>query len=132
MLDFPTLYISNTAFSDEAMDSTTFSSAKQDQGAFPLEAVTAILREELMAVAQLEAVIRGVTLPKEPSVAAVAPVPMDSLVIVEILCSVEGALGVHPKVETVRTGGYNSVQDAMDHMIPRLEHQWRKNKGTGK
>lgn len=114
------------------MDNTTFSSVKKDQGAFPLETVTAILREELMGVAQLEADISGVTLPKEPSVAALAPVPMDSLVVVEILCSIEGALGFQPKDETVRTGGYNSVQDAMDHMIPRLEQQWRKNQGANK
>lgn len=114
------------------MDTTTFSSTKQDQSVFPHEAVTAILREELMAVAQLEADINGVTLPKEPSVAALAPVPMDSLVVVEILCSVEGALGFQPKDETVRTGGYNSVQDALDHMIPRLEQQWEKNQGSNK
>jgi hypothetical protein len=73
--------------------------------------------------------MNGFSLPKDPSVAAVAPVPMDSLVVVEILCSVEDVLGFQPKDATVRTGGYNSVQDALDHMMPRLETQWQKKQG---
>ncbi|MEM1289424.1 MAG: hypothetical protein AAGH60_13810 [Pseudomonadota bacterium] len=97
--------------------------------AFPRKAVEAVLRDELMGVAETEADINGFALPKEPSVAAVAPVPMDSLVVVEILCSVEEVLGFQPKDATVQTGGYNSVQSALDHMLPRLERQWRKKHG---
>lgn len=96
---------------------------------FPRQALEAILRDELMGVAEAEADMNGFTLPKEPAVAAVAPVPMDSLVVVEILCSVEDVLGFQPKDATVRTGGYNSVQDALDHMMPRLEKQWQKKQG---
>ncbi len=96
---------------------------------FPRQAVEALLRDELMGVAETEADINGFALPREPSVAAVAPVPMDSLAVVEILCSVEDVLGFQPKDATVRTGGYNSVQGALDHILPRLEQQWRKKQG---
>lgn len=102
---------------------------KVKPSSFPRRALEAILRDELMGVAEAEADMNGFSLPKEPSVAAVAPVPIDSLVVVEILCSVEGVLGFQPKDATVRTGGYNSVQDALDHMMPRLEKQWRKKQG---
>ena len=96
---------------------------------FPHHALEAILRDELMAVAEAEADMNGFALPKDAGVAAVAPVPMDSLVVVEILCSVEDVLGFQPKDATVRTGGYNSVQDALDHMMPRLKKQWQKEQG---
>ena len=99
---------------------------------FPAQSLEAILREELMAVAEAEADMNGFALPKEPGVAALAPVPMDSLVVVEILCSVEDVLGFQPKDATVRTGGYTSIQDALDHMMPRLEKQWLKKQGESK
>lgn len=97
--------------------------------AFPRYELEAVLREELMSVAEAEADMNGFILPKEQSAAAVAPVPMDSLVVVEILCSVESVLNFQPKDATVRTGGYTSVKDALDHILPQLERQWRKKQG---
>lgn len=102
---------------------------KVKPSSFPRQELETILRNELMGVAECEADMQGFSLPKEPRVAAVAPVLMDSLVVVEILCSVEDLLGFQPRDATVRTGGYNSVQDALDHMMPRLEKQWLKKKG---
>ena len=96
---------------------------------FPFQEVEALLRTELMTVAKAEADMNGLILPEKESEIARAPIPMDSLVVVEILCSVESVLGFPPKEGAVRTGGYNSVQDALDHMLPRLEKQWRKNQG---
>ncbi|MEM1052787.1 MAG: hypothetical protein AAGI28_11900, partial [Pseudomonadota bacterium] len=79
---------------------------------------------------ETEAATHGNTLPKSPAAAAVAPVPMDSLVVVDLLCAVEPVLGFAPSDSTVRTGGYHSVQDALDHLMPRLERQWRKHQGV--
>lgn len=96
---------------------------------FPLKEVEALLRTELMAVAKAEADMNGLTLPEKAGDIAIAPISMDSLVVVEILCSVENVLGFPPKDNAVRTGGYNSVQDALDHMLPRLESQWQRKQG---
>ncbi|MCO6364372.1 hypothetical protein [Paracoccus sp. 08] len=111
------------------MDEVSVTKVKVKTSVFPRKALQAILRDELMGVAEAEADMNGFTLPKDPGVAAIAPVPMDSLVVVEILCSVEDLLGFQPKDATVRTGGYNSVQDALDHIMPRLEKQWQKKHG---
>ncbi|WP_370399007.1 hypothetical protein [Sulfitobacter sp. JB4-11] len=106
------------------------SDTKTKQTSFPTQELESVLRSELMAAAEVEADINGISLPSQPGVAAVAPVPMDSLVVVELLCAVEPILGFAPKDATVRTGGYNSVQEALDHLMPRLEQQWQKKQGV--
>lgn len=111
------------------MNTTSDAQTQTTPVAFPQAEVAAVLHTELMAIAQAEADMHGLKLPKEPNVAALAPVPMDSLVVVEILCSVQDILGFVPKDATVRPGGYNSVQDALDHLVPRLERQWHKKQG---
>ena len=97
---------------------------------FPKQDLELVLRDELMLAAEAEASMHGIVLPASSGVAAVAPVPMDSLVVVELLCAVEPVLGFTPADATVRTGGYDSVQDALDHLIPRLEQQWKKKNGV--
>jgi len=104
---------------------------KAKTSTFPQHELGALLQKELMEAAQVEADMNGFTLPEESSVAMVAPIPMDSLVIVDLLCSVVDVLGFQPKPATVRTGGYDSMQDALDHLMPRLEKQWQKEQGGG-
>jgi hypothetical protein len=108
---------------------TVHTTPKQKTITFPKDAIELVLRDELMLAAEVEASLRGITLPMPPSIAAVAPIPMDSLVVVDLLCAVEPVLGFAPADATVRTGGYNSVQDALNHLMPRLEMQWRKKQG---
>lgn len=97
---------------------------------FPKEALELVLGDELLLAAEVEASLRGITLPMPPSVAAVVPIALDSLVVVELISAVESILGFAPADATVRTGGYNSIQDALDHLMPRLENQWRKKQGV--
>lgn len=104
--------------------------AKEKKATFPKQDVEMVLRDELMIAAETEASLHGVTLPISSAVAAVAPIPIDSLVVVELLCAVEPVLGVAIPDATVRPGGYSSVQDALDHLMPRLEQRWRKHKGV--
>jgi len=99
---------------------------------FPRQQVEAILREELMSAVETEASMRGLTLSADPAVAMLTPIPIDSLVAVELVCAAEPVLGFPPHNATVRTGGYGSIKDALDHLIPRLEKQWKKQKGGSK
>jgi len=95
-----------------------------------MQAVKSALLDELMSAAETEASLHGNALPSSPTAALIAPVQIDSLVVVELLCAVEPVLGFAPSDATVRAGGYNSVQDALGHLMPRLEGHWQKQKGV--
>lgn len=97
---------------------------------FPKQDLDMVLRDELMLAAEAEASMHGTSFPLSPAAAALAPVTLDSLVVVELLCAVEPVLGFAPSDATVRAGGYHTVQEALDHLLPKLEHEWKKRKGV--
>ena len=96
---------------------------------FPLVAVEAKLRDELVEAVKIEASIRGIALPSVPANISKASVHVDSLVVVSILCAVEPIVGFELPESVVRAGGYASVDNALDHLLPRLEKEWTKRKG---
>lgn len=108
----------------------TITKTKTKTGMFPKLSVEMLLRDELIMAVEVEAKMHGNTLPMSPAAALIAPVPMDSLVVVDLLCAVEPILGFAPSDATVRTGGYHSVQDAMNQLMPILEKQWHKKQGV--
>ena len=97
---------------------------------FPLAAVEAKLRDELVEAVKIEASIRGVALPAAPADIAKASVHVDSLVVVSILCAVEPIVGFELSESVVRAGGYTSVDSALGQLLPRLEKEWTKRKGA--
>jgi len=97
---------------------------------FPLAAVEAKLRDELIEAVKIEASIRGVVLPSIPAAISKATVQVDSLVVVSILCAVEPIIGFELPQNVVRAGGYASVEGAIEHLLPRLEKEWTKKKGA--
>ena len=106
------------------MEATTTSKTRTSP--FPLADVELVLRDELIEAAEVEAATQGATFPSSPAQASVAPVRLDSLAVVDLLCALEPVLGFAPMDTTVRTGGYGSVEEAVSHLMPRLEAQWRK------
>lgn len=97
---------------------------------FPKAAIIQALTSELIDVATSEAQFRGIQMPSNPAEKLKMPVPMDSLTVVDAICVIEPILKFELRDSTVRTGGYNSVQEALDHLLPRIERAWgRKNKG---
>lgn len=97
---------------------------------FPLAAVEAKLRDELVEAVKIEASIRGMTLPVAPADIVKASVHVDSLVVVSILCAVEPIVGFELPESVVRAGGYTSVESALGQLLPRLEKEWTKKKGA--
>jgi hypothetical protein len=97
---------------------------------FPLAAVEAKLRDELVEAVKIEASIRGMVLPTAPADIAKASVHVDSLVVVSILCAVEPIVGFELSESVVRAGGYTSVDSALGQLLPRLEKEWTKKKGA--
>jgi hypothetical protein len=97
---------------------------------FPKTEVLAALTAELIQVATSEAAFRKIQVPSDPAQVLTVAVPMDSLTVVDAICALETIVKFELKDRTVRTGGYNSIQEALDHLMPRIERAWvRKNKG---
>ena len=97
---------------------------------FPTAAVAACLTRELTEAVKATAAVKGLSLPAAPLDIVKAPFDVDSLVVVSILCAVEPILGVELSEQVVRTGGYSSVQAAIDHLMPRIEAEWASKNGS--
>lgn len=95
---------------------------------FPHADVAAALRDELLSNVELQASIYGTELPASQSAMVKQQVSIDSLVTVEILCAVEPIVGCELPEAIVRHGGYNSVDDALSDLMPRIEKIWKKRK----
>lgn len=96
---------------------------------FPKAEVGARLAAELIEAAKVEAEIREIDVPATPAGQRAMEIGIDSLVVVELLITVEPILGFELKDNVVREGGYASVNKAMEHLLPRIEKEWTKRKG---
>ena len=107
---------------------STIALAAPKQDTFPRDDVIKALVAELLQVLSGEAQVRGIQLPDDLPGRMIASVPMDSLSVVATLVAVEAVVGFELKERLVRTGGYNSVQAAVDHVVPRILAAWEKKK----
>lgn len=98
--------------------------------AFPKNDVIAALVAELIEVAKAEAQVRGIALPPDNAKIITAAVPMDSLSVVDTLCALEPVVGFELRESIVRTGGYSSIEAALDHLVPKIERVWVRKKGS--
>ena len=112
----------------------TITKADNKVSTFPKAAVEAQLKNVLLEAALSNAAIEGITLPADVAAQAAAHVRLDSLDVVSLLCHVEPIVDFELKDSLVRAGGYSSVNQAMDHLMPRIEKAWVKhgNKDTKK
>lgn len=99
------------------------------QDVFPKDKVIQALVDELLLMAKAEAQVRDITLPPDQPGMMTAAVPMDSLSVVCTLVAVEKVVGFELKESIVRTGGYDSAQAAIDHLVPRIQLAWDRKKG---
>jgi len=99
--------------------------------AFPKEGVEAKLKKVLLGAAQSDAALKGIPFPADLAEQASASVRLDSLEVVSLLCDVEPIVGFELKDSLVRSGGYSSVNQAMDHLMPRIERAWEKSGSKG-
>ncbi|MGE0063597.1 MAG: hypothetical protein AB7T86_16135, partial [Xanthobacteraceae bacterium] len=74
---------------------------------------------------------KGTTLPADPPAKCQAGVQLDSHNVVSLLCELEDLVKFELKDSLVRAGGYTSVNQAMDHLMPRIEQAWVKNGPKG-
>lgn len=98
--------------------------------AFPAGEVEAELRKELLLVAETEAPVQGIALPGSPALVMKTTIRLDSLTVVDVLCAVEPILGHKLRESVVQTGGYTSIDAAIEHLLPRIEKAWNKANGV--
>jgi hypothetical protein len=99
--------------------------------AFPGTTVEAKLRSCLLELAASIASMQEVELPSRPSEQFAAAVQLDSLGVVDLLCDLEPIVGFELKDSIVKSGGYGSINEAVTHLMPRIEEAWKKNAGKG-
>jgi hypothetical protein len=133
MLDFPTLPSLHVDFSDESAmsDTGTLVKAATPTVGFPLAAVEAKLREELLGVAHSAADMHSIALPTDPVAQSAAAIQLDSLAVVDVLLSVEQIVGCTLKDHIVKAGGYSSINSAIEHLTPRIKSAWDKHAAKG-
>jgi acyl carrier protein len=98
---------------------------------FPAAAIQARLQEELIEVVKIQAGLENRTLPDNSAAILTGPSTLDSLVVVEVLCVLDELLGFELSEDVVRAGGYETIADAIGHLMPRIEKKWRKRNGGG-
>lgn len=98
---------------------------------FPAASIEATLRTWLLQSILSTASLHGVSIPSEETAQSTLGIQIDSLVVVALLCEAEKIAGITLKESIVKAGGYDSVNDALAHLMPRIEKAWnRHHKGT--
>jgi hypothetical protein len=98
---------------------------------FPKAALESALRACLLESVQATAEVKGIALPADAPSQCASQVHLDSLEVVSLLCEVEGVVGFDLEDALVRSGGYVSVDDALEHLLPRIHEAWKKQLRVG-
>ena len=90
---------------------------------FPATAAEECLRAELIHIVESRAELQGQVLPSTPAATVAGPFPLDSLEVVEILCTLDELLGFELPDRVVRAGGYNAIDQAISQLLPCIEKE---------
>jgi len=97
--------------------------------AFPATALETCLRDELIEIVKSSAEFHGHVLPSTPAAIVTFPYPIDSLDVVGILCKLDELVGFDLPHQVVHAGGYKAIDDALQHIMPRIKAAWLKRNG---
>ena len=100
--------------------------------AYPAAAVAAVLQDELLRAIQRRYRRKGQPLPKDGDAVVVLAIEIDSLTVVELLCSLDDILPFKVTERVVKAGGYGSIAAAVKHVAGGVESKWNKHHGGGK
>lgn len=99
--------------------------------AYPKNDIAHALRGELIAAVRDMAARKGQALPPNDGDLVVLGVEIDSLTAVEILCVLDDLLPFMVGESVVRAGGYGSINEAVTHVVGRVEKEWGKHHQGG-
>ncbi len=98
-------------------------------GPFPAHKVEADIRCSLADVASREATLQG--LPDPSSGSGLMPV-IDSLIVVELLVVLEDVVSLELPENLIKRGGYESIDEAVADLLPKIERCWLQHYGRAK
>ena len=100
-----------------------------EKSKFPAEQVQENLITALVEVVKNEALMKGIELPETDEEISGMDFVIDSLLVVALLSQLETQLDIELKQDVVRSGGYDSVSDALEHLASGIEEIWNKKEG---
>jgi hypothetical protein len=102
---------------------TSTSVIPKAQATFPAQILETAIRNFLAEEGATQAILQGKSVP----VAGIGPQPViDSLVVVEVLLELETKVPFDLPESLVRAGGYDSVDEVVQHLIRQVEKRWIK------
>jgi hypothetical protein len=113
----------------KAVMSIDLSSQLELKPAFPAAAIAACLQDELIHIVKDLAEIHEITLPNTQAAIVTASFVIDSLDVVGILCKLDELLGFELPHSVVCAGGYETIDQAIHDLMPRVEKVWLKRNG---
>ena len=95
--------------------------------AFPAEQIESSIRKYLASEVETQAKLHGGGTASGGSGSSAGPEPViDSLVVVSVLCEVETIFPFDLPESLVEEGGYDTVDDVIEDIMPKLEKRWRR------
>ena len=105
--------------------------AEASVSTFPAEKVERCIRDELAQAAKDRTVLHRQSEPGETTTRNRAPsvqLEIDSLTVVEVLCAIEEVTEFEIPDEVVRAGGYDTVDQVVADLMPKVEQRWRQHR----
>jgi hypothetical protein len=99
---------------------------------YPADAVSSVLRDELLRAVRRRYRRKGQPLPKDDDEIVILTIEIDSLTVVELLSNLDDILPFKVTECVVKAGGYDSIGAAVMHVTGRVATQWNKYHGGGK
>lgn len=94
---------------------------------FPAGDIESRIRDFLADEDAMHTVLHGGEAPADGLGSTIGPQPaIDSLVVVEVLLEIEPKVPFALPESLVRAGGYDSVDEVVQHLLPQLERRWRR------
>jgi len=103
--------------------------AKPTTAPFPAANVEQRIRDFLAEEGAMQATLHGASVASSGTGGTVGPQPViDSLVVVSLLIELEPIVGCELPEDLVRAGGYETVEEVVQHLMPQVQKRWDKNR----
>ncbi len=112
--------------------STTAAPLTKTAPPYPADAISAVLRDELLRAVRRRYKRKGQSLPNKDDDIVVLPIEIDSLTVVELLSNLDDILPFKVTECVVKAGGYDSIGAAVKHVTGRVATKWNKYHCGGK
>jgi len=97
---------------------------------FPTQEVEDCIREFLAHEGEMQAELHGEKSEPGDSQNTIGPQPsIDSLVAVELLIELEAKVIFELSEDLIKAGGYYSIDDVVQNLMPQLKQRWEKHHG---